>query len=172
LTEAAAAVPWFVTAGTPIVTFVLGFLTSRLTMSRKERKDFEQGNYQNALHLAVLHNDAYEKYTTALTEYIEAGEQTFLLFKNIMTSGDIYFYQAHLMCDAILSDKVDVRVRDNTLLKKIRDVAERTLPSHYKTLQEIAEKKGFQYEGKLRREDHESIYAVVERFSASPSWSQ
>ena len=163
--------PLWVTIGVPIATFVAGFITSRFTLSRKEKKDLEQDNYENSLKLEELQEKVYSAYTDAIKVYVGKEDVTLDDFVLIATTGDKYFSQTSTLCSAILSDKVDASVRDNKLLAKVRDVAQRTLPKHYETLKSIAEKKGWPYQGELRRQDHEAIYAVVERFGAAPGWT-
>jgi hypothetical protein len=161
--------PWLCVA-MPIVTFLLGVMVSRFTLSKKERKDVEQANYVNAKALVEEHDKAFQAYAAALGRYADADEPDFSLFLEIATAGEAYFYQARLTSDAILSDKVDRKVRDNTLLPKIRAVARDTLPRHYEVMQEIAAKKGYDYKGELRRENYESIYEVIERHGPGPAW--
>jgi hypothetical protein len=165
-----AATPLYVTIGLPIATFVAGFITSRFTLSRKDKKDLEQDNYENSVKLAELNDNAYTNYTAAIKAYVGKKAVTLDDFVLIATTGDKYFSQAAMLASAILSDKVDIAVRDNTLLAKVRDVAERTLPKHYETLQGIARTKGWPYVGELRRQDHEAIFAVVEKFGNAPAW--
>lgn len=156
--------PWWITVALPIVTFVLGFFASRFTLSKKERKDFEQANYANTVKLVEQDEAAYKDYTSALLVYCEATDVTFDMFTSIATKGDVYFYQARLTCDAIMSGKVDIQMRDNSLLPRIGDIAHKTLLQHYEALQAIAAKKGYPYNGELRRQDYVSIFAVAERF--------
>lgn len=157
--------PWYVFAGGPVVlAAALAFLSSRLSFTKKERADFEQDNYNNTTRLIDQHDDLYDKYTNAISAYTESDNPSFDLFKNIAICGDRYFIHACLICDAILSGKVDTYVRDNTLLPRMSDIANRTLPQHYNTLQSIAKDKGWPYKGELRRKDYSSIFSVVEKF--------
>lgn len=163
--ELAKSLPWYVVVGGPVVlAAALTFFAARVSFTKKEKADFEQTNYSNTMKLLEQHDAAYTKYTNAITTYAEAQKPNFELFKEIATCGDIYFIQACLMCDAILSGKVDTHVRDNTLVPKIADIANRTLPRHYDTLRSIAKEKGWAYKGELRRKDYRSIFAVVEKF--------
>jgi hypothetical protein len=152
----------------PMITFVLGFAASRFTLSKKERKDVEQANYLNAKALVEAHDKAFQSYAAALGAYETAPEASFSLFLDIATAGEAYFYQARLTSDAILSDKVDHKVRDNTLVPKICAIARETLPQHYEVMREIANRKGYDYQGELLRENYESIFEVVERYGREP----
>jgi hypothetical protein len=162
-----ATVPWTWTAALAVLTFVLGLLVPRVWMTRKESKDIEQTNYTNSAALVEKHDAVRAEYIRCLKVYCDASDVTFQMFSDIMESGIRYFDQVSFLCDAILSDKVDHQVRDNTLLPKIKGVADRTLPHHYETLQNIAAKKGFPYTGKLRRSDYPGVFAVTEKFGLS-----
>ena len=157
--------PWYwVVLGPVVIGAAITFVVARLSFTKKERADYEQVNYANTTKLLEQYDAAYDKYTAAIHAYTAADTPTFELFKSIAVCGDLYFNQACLMSDAIMSGKVDCHVRDNTLVPKIVDVAERSLPKHYDTLTTIAEAKGWSYSGELRRKDYRSIYAVVEKF--------
>lgn len=155
---------WGVTALISAISFAFGLLVPRFSMTRKEGKDVEQANYGNSTRLVEQHDAAFTSYSDAIKAYCDADEPTFDIFHNISVCGVRYFYQVSFACDAILSDKVDKQVRDNTLLPKIRDVALRTLPQHYQILQSIAAKRGFTYGGELRRDDYPGSFATVEKF--------
>jgi hypothetical protein len=148
----------------PIGTFILGFLTSRFTMSKKERADVAQLRFQNSRELMERQNETFQDYVSALDGYINALEGDADHFVKVATVGERYFYQLKIASDAILSDAVDANARDNTLVPKIREAVERSLPEHYDALREIAAKKGFRYDGELRRENYSSLYAVVEKY--------
>lgn len=150
-------------------TLLLGFL-ARFSMTPKERKDVEQKNYENAVKVVDTHKDAYRDYAAAMTAYCSADPPTVEAFDWLSAAGDAYFHQIGLMCDAILSGKVDPQIRDNTWLPKIKVAFEKTLPNHYATLEAQAAKHAWPWKGELRRSDHESIHAVVERYSGSPAW--
>lgn len=156
-----------VVIGSPIVTFILGFLVSRLTMTKKERKDYEQVQYQNAIALADQQKKAYESFTSALQRYIENANPTVDDFVSVATSGDTYFYQLKLIGDAILSGKVEAHMRDETLLPLLVEATEKSIPAYYVALTNIANKNSFAYHGYLKRANYESIYAAVEKFRKS-----
>mgnify|MGYP006956295885 CR=1 FL=1 len=153
---------WVVTAAIAIGTFILGQLLPRLWMSKKERKDVEQANYQNSSKLLDTHEAAYRTYASAIAEYrLDPSQPNFV---KVATAGDDYFRQARFTCDAVLSDKIDTHHRDNTLLPHFNRVAETTLPEHYEFMIRESKLHGFDYRGELRHDDHRSIYAVVEKF--------
>jgi methyl coenzyme M reductase alpha subunit len=157
---------WFKNAGpAAIVTFILGFLVSRFTMTKKEKRDFEQKLYENSTELMNKQNERFLEFSDVLKKYIaKDGEPTLDDFFEISTIGEKYFYQQQITAEAILSNKVDPSFRDNTLIPKIQEAIEKTLPTFYATLQAIAEKKKFPYSGKFERKNYESLYLAAERF--------
>lgn len=161
---------WIKDIGLPVGGFVVGFLTSRWTLSKKERKDFEQKNYENTTALIAQFDAAYDAYTRALRAYIEAPTANGSDFYEVATKGDRYLVIINLISGAILSDKVDTQLRDEVLLAKVRDAFARTLPQHYEALQKIAAKHGFAFSGELRREDYGAIYGVIDKFGPTPGW--
>jgi hypothetical protein len=149
----------------PIITFILGFFASRWTMTKKERADVSQKQFENAKSLMEAQNATFQEFTAALHKYAnKKGKPSLTDFFDISTAGERYFYQQKITCDAILSDKVDASTRDNTLVPKIKESVERTLPDFYKTLQSIAGRREIEYEGTLKRSNYESMYAVVEKY--------
>lgn len=153
------------TVPVPIITFVLGFFASRWTMTKKERADVRQKQFENAKALMEAQNKTFQEFSAALMKYAnKKGQPSLTDFFEIATSGENYFYQQKITCDAILAGNVDSATRDNTLVPKIRESVERNLPDFYRTLQSIAAKRGIEYDGTLKRSNYESMYAVVERF--------
>jgi hypothetical protein len=161
---------WLKDIGLPLATFVAGFFVSRFTLTKKDRKDVEQKNFENSTKLLEEHQTAYDAYTKALDNYGSAPTPDLANFIEIATKGDRYFDIIHAMSSAILSDKVDTEGRDNHLLPKIRAVADRTLLEHYAILQTIAAKHHFPYSGELRRADYNAIFSVVEKYGHGPDW--
>jgi hypothetical protein len=159
--------------GVPTGTFVLGFLTSRFTMSKKERADTSRAAFQDTRLLMERQEETFQAYTAAINSYLNSlAEGEIDHFMAIATTGETYFYQLKIACDAILSGNVSEIARENTLLPKIREATLITLPEHYDALQTIAKKKGFSYHGELRRENYISLYDVIEKFGATAKWQQ
>ena len=150
--------------GLPILTGLAGWFGNQFWMSKKDRKDLEQKNYENAKSLRDDHDKAYDAYTKALADFDAASNADLTNFVEIARAGDQYFLQLNFLCAAIMSGKVDASVRDDVLLAKINAAAIRTLPDHYKTLAHISKKHGFSYPSKFRREDYIAIYSVVEKY--------
>jgi len=152
----------------PIITFVLGFITSRFTMSKKEGKDHQARLQDNSNKLSAELNDRFQAFTTALNKY---GQKTIEPdlddFFDIATKGESYFSQCRSICDSILSGNVDKLSISNTHLPIIKDVIEKSLPGFYSALQEIAKKKNISYRGILKRDNYKSIYEVYDKYKLS-----
>lgn len=161
---------WIKEAGIPLATFVAGFLVSRFTLTKKDRKDVEQKNYENSSTLVDRYEVAYKEYTLAIKAYADAPSAALDDFTEIATKGDRYFTQLNFLASAILADKVDLTARDQLLLPKIRSAVSRSLPQHYDTLRSIATKHSFAYRGELRRTDYGALYEVIDRFGPGPEW--
>jgi hypothetical protein len=150
----------------PIITFILGFLSSRFTMTKKETKDLEQKLFENSKNLMLAQNDRFQDFSSVMHKYAsKQGEPTLDDFYEVSTTGEKYFYQLKIISDAILANQVDKRSRDNTLIPKVREAVEKTLPSFYDTLTKISQKRGLNYTGCLKRENYESLYKVLERYN-------
>jgi hypothetical protein len=159
--------------GVPLATFVLGFFTSRFTMSKKERADTSRNAFQDTRQLMERQEETFQAYASAINAYVNSPRNGEIdHFMAIAATGETYFYQLKIACDAILSGNVDAVARENTLLPKIREATLKSLPVHYETLQSIAKKKGFSYTGELRRENYQSLYAVIEKFGQTAQWQK
>lgn len=161
---------WIKDAALPVLGFVGGFFTSRWTLTKKDRKDLEQKNFENTGKLIEDHDQTYAQYAASLAAYADASSADVGNFVEIATRGDRYFLQLNMVATAILSNKVDRSARDQILLPNIRAAVMRLLPKHYDTLRSIVDKHGFAYAGELRRTDYGAIYDVVERFGPGPEW--
>lgn len=153
-----------------VVTFFAGMLVPQFFVTKKERREYEQTNYENTTKLIEQHDQTFAEYAKAIGAY-SAAPGDVSAFLEIATKGDRYFYQLNLLAAAILSGKVDERVRDEVLLPKVRSAAADTLPDHYATLAAVAGKHGLTYSGELKRSNYGAVYAVVERFGPAPDWA-
>ena len=149
----------------PVATFILGWLVSRYTLTKTDKKKLEQEYFRNSQELRQNHDTLYREYAEAIRAYTECdGEPTFAQFYEIAVKGDRYFGHMNVVADAILSDKVDRQIRDSTFVPGICKAASVSLPRHYDVLQAIAKKKGFSYSGELDRTNFGSLYAVAEKY--------
>lgn len=121
----------------------------------------------------LAQHEKFQEFTSALQKYVaKDSEPTFDDFVQIATIGEKYFYQQKITSNAILAGKVDAHSRDSTLVPRLAETVNSNLPAYYRTLQSIAKRKGFPYSGELRRENYESLYAVVEKYSNSSPASE
>lgn len=150
----------------PVIMFILGFLTSRFTMSKTDRLAAAQTKFSVARELSLNQNTAYQQFAVALAEYASSKKKkpTISDFMKISVAGQNFLYQQRLVADAILSDKVDDVSRDKTLIKSLKDTAERTIPKIYETLKEIADKNGLPQPDQFKKSDYQSIYDAVEKY--------
>ncbi|MEP0320891.1 hypothetical protein [Bauldia litoralis] len=153
----------------PIATFILGFLVSRLTMTKKEKSDVAQKIFENSRDLMIAQQERYQEFTAVFQKYInKSGSPDLNDFLSIATVGEKYFYQLKIISDAILSGKVDKESRDNTLVPRIVECINGNLPTYYETLRKIARRSGFPYSGELKRENYLSLYRVAEKYGNLP----
>jgi hypothetical protein len=149
----------------PILTFVMGFLASRFTMTKKERKDYNAKLQENSNSLLRSLDDQFQKFTLALKEYSsKSGTPTLNEFFTISTTGEGYFLQMKMICDSILSGNIDRQSVLNTHIQIIKEAVEKSLPAYYKTLQEIAEVQDLEYSGELSEDNYQSIYTVYDKY--------
>ena len=150
---------------TPIATFVLGFLISRFTLSKKDRIERKHQVYKNSQQIIDDQQNAFQEFCKALNLYInKQGPPDANDFFEIATKGEKYFYVQSKVASSIIAGEVDEHTRDSVLIPKLKDTTERTLPNFYQTLQEISKKCGIQYQGKLREEDYPSLFKVVRQY--------
>lgn len=150
----------------PILTFVLGFAASRFTMTLNEKKQYELKLFENGKELMEAQSSRFQEFTSSLQRYINKTDNPTLDdFFEIATAGEKYFYQLKISSDSILSNKVDPEIRSNSLVPGIKEAVTKSLPTFYTILQSIAKKRGIAYQGELKRENYESLYAVVEKYT-------
>lgn len=151
-----------------IVMFLLGFLASRLTLTKKEKKDIEQKQFENGKSLAEKQQETFQDFSKSLHVYVAKvrdGVPTSLdEFFDIATKGEKYFYQARITANAIMAGNVDRHTRDTSFVPGLKECIDKTLPQYYSSLQNISKSLSIPYNGELKRENYESIYCAVERY--------
>jgi len=151
-----------------ILTFLLGFFTSRFTLTKKERIDQARESFKISQELSKENDARYQDFASSIKEYIDApGDGSLDLFTKIAISGDRYFSHTCLVCDAILSGNVDRQTRDNRFIPAITKVYEVSLPKYYSSLRSIAKSNGFDYNGDLDWNNFRGIIAVLEKYNSS-----
>ena len=149
----------------PFITFALGFFGSRLTMTKKEKKDFQGDRINRSNELTKQINESFQAFTKSMTDYVnKESDITLDDFSSIARSGASYFASIKILCDTILAGQIDSNSIENSHRHSIKDVVDRTLPHFYQTLTLISQKLNIKYQGKLRRKDYESIYVVYGKY--------
>ncbi|ANE55202.1 hypothetical protein AYM39_08440 [Methylomonas sp. DH-1] len=149
----------------PIITFILGFIVSRFTMSKKERKDYESSLFATSIKLLEEQDKAFNEFSESLFSYANKKEAPNLNdFFSIATKGQLYFSKLSMSCDAIISGKLDKDSVKNTFTPKVKECVERSLPDFYDTLKRISIANKLEYNGELRKENYESLYVVYEKY--------
>lgn len=151
---------------------IVGFFISRWTLTKKERLDAEQKQFENGRDLMIAQNSRYQEFVAAMQKFVnKAGEPGVDEFVAIATTGDTYFHQLMINSNAVLAGKVSETLRNDTFVPRIEEAVRSNLPNYYSTLQSIAARKGFEYTGKLDRRKYEALYSVVEKYGSSSSFS-
>lgn len=158
--------------GKPGATFVLGiligFITSRFTMSKSEKRNYEQRIYQNGIDHRSKKEALYLAFISAISTYNKrkrSGEKPDLdCFLAIATAGDRYFGELRMIADAIISNKIDKATRNNTFVPDIVEALQKNLSLYYETLQIIAVEIDHEYSGKYEPSNYQSLISVSEKY--------
>ncbi len=150
----------------PAATFVAGLLATRFTMTKSERANADQAKFSLARELAKSRHEAYLDLKSALAIYVgKKGRPTLKEFVDISGKAQTYLYQQKLIADAILSEKIDPVSRDETLVPSLCETVQKSIPSIYETLKDIAAKNDLPYPEEFERSNYQSIYSAVERYA-------
>lgn len=151
---------------THLLTFGLGVLISRFTLSKAERISAGNAAFALTKELVAQQQQAKQKLYQTLSEFgARTGKPTLQEFYEVISAASAYLTQQKIIADAILSNKVDTVSRDGTLVPSLIECAEKTLPSIYDALKDIAENNGLPYPDSFERENYKSIFDVVEKYS-------
>jgi len=148
----------------PIGTFILGFLSSRFTMTKKEKKDYKNTLQENANKYSKELDDAFNNFMASLQKYIQCDTPTLENFQDISISGESYFSAMKRLSSAILERNIPKRSIDHDFCQRIKEFVEKNCELYYEALSAIAQKIGVQYNGAFRRENYESIFLVYETY--------
>lgn len=160
--------------GKPGVTFalgiLLGFIISRFTMSKSEKRNYEQRIYQNGNEHRAKKEVLYLEFISAMSIYVKrkrSEEKPDLdCFLAVATAGDRYFGELRMIADAIISKKIDKATRDNTFVPDIIEALQKNIPLYYETLKILAEEIDHQYSGKYEASNYQSLIVVSEKYGA------
>ncbi|PXA02851.1 hypothetical protein DDZ13_15025 [Coraliomargarita sinensis] len=149
----------------PVVMFVAGFFVSRLTMSKKDRKDHERQMQKQVDTYQISLNREFNKFTDALREYRDLeGEPSLQDFLNISQAGEAYFTQLKMIADAAFAGTIPSPTRNSTFTQPIKETYEVSIPKFYETLDEIAKRRETSWNGEFRRGNYESISSYYEKY--------
>lgn len=149
----------------PIGTFVAGFFVSRLTMTKKERKDHQDRQQKNADTYKKGLNDEYDNFTNALAAYAQMQEEpSWQDFLTISQAGERYFSQLQTIADATFAGTIPQALSYSTFSAAIKEAFERSIPKFYDVLGEIAAKREAAWKGEFRRANYDSIASYYEAF--------
>lgn len=148
-----------------IVTFVLGFIISRYTMTKNESLQHKLRLQEQSNKLSETLNLKYNDFIVALGKYINNESASSLDdFNEISLKGEAYFTQLKIISDTINSGNLDVSSVRNTHAPIIKDAIEKVIPTYYETLQKIATKSCLSYSGEFKRENYKSVFEVYEKY--------
>ena len=151
--------------GIPLLTFIFGFLLSRFTMSKAEKKTQNMAAQKLSNELIIKKNERFNDFVKAMRDYAQKTEEPGLDdFCEIAQKGEAYFAAMTVICDSILTYNIPEDTVRNTHAPGISEAIKKSLPSFYSTLQEIARKREINYKGKLERKHYESIFRVYEKY--------
>ncbi|MCA3958262.1 hypothetical protein JKP11_21760 [Vibrio vulnificus] len=149
----------------PIITFILGFAASRLTMSKKERFDKQTKTLEISNQLDTDITAAFQEYQKALGKFINAERRTLSEFLEVESAGVTYFQALNNAASAVLSGILAHESFKHTHLPKVRDGYYRAIPKHYETLKHIVEQCGLEYSGKFKVENYQTIHNALEKYA-------
>lgn len=149
----------------PIATFALGFLASRISLSKKERSDLSIKKQELSHSLEVDITKSYNDYISALGKFNNSINTSLDDFIELEKMGAIYFNYLNSLACFVISKNVDKLSVKNSHIQKIKEGYFRTIPTHYKTLNFIAKQCNFEYNGKFKEENYKSMAEVVKKFA-------
>ncbi|WP_434359870.1 hypothetical protein [Parasalinivibrio latis] len=149
----------------PIITFILGFAASRLTMSKKEHFDKQTKTLEISNQLDSDITAAFQEYQKALGKFIDAERRTLSEFLEVESAGVTYFQALNNAASAVLSGILSHESFKHTHLPKVIDGYYRAIPKHYETLNHIADQCGLEYSGKFKLENYQTIHNALEKYA-------
>ena len=149
-----------------LVGTLFGFIASRLTMTKAERKNHQQIVYENGLNHARELEARYKIFCDALQTYASKKSKVTLEdFRLVSSAGDLYFGELKVICDAILTDKIDASSRDRNFVPRVTEALQKNIFEYYEVLHDIAKKCKTIYEGEFSSKNYQGIIEVVEKYA-------
>lgn len=126
-------------------------------MSKKERKDHQLALQKSADTYQSAISAAFEVFTKALSAYAKKKRPGLNDFFEISSTGEAYFTQLRMVCNAAQSGTIPDSTVNSTFAPLIKEAWERSIPSFYRVLGEIAKKNDYDWNGEFRRENYQPI---------------
>jgi len=154
----------FVKESVPVITFFLGFFSSRFTMTKKEKKDYKNALQENANKYSKELDEAFGVFTCALQKYVSCNSPTIEEFQAVSVSGELYFSAMKRICSAILEGNIPAYSIELDFCRSVKEFVEKNVQLYYSSLNEIAGKIGVSYHGVLIKENYGSVFKVYEKY--------
>ena len=149
-----------------LVGTLFGLIASRLTMTKAERKSYQQTIYDNGLNLSRELEQKYKVFCDTLQAYAsKRGKITLEDFRLVSTAGDMYFGELKVICEAILTGKIDADSRDRNFVPRVTEALQKNIFLYYDTLKDIAIKCKTTYVGEFSPKNYQGIIEVVEKYA-------
>ncbi len=149
-------------AVTGLAGVIIGLLIPRFWMTRAESETLEQKKHENGLGLLKLHEERFVAYTDALRAAAKRKPPLFDDLFAVATTGDVYFSQMNVTAQAVLGGHVTGE-QAKSFVELCRRCAEETIPSHFQTLEHLAEANKYEWKRPFRRSDMQALFDVVEK---------
>ena len=149
----------------PIITFLLGFIVSRLSMSKKERFDTRAKTLEISNKLDSDITTAFQEYQKALGKLSNAEKQNLNEFLEVESTGVAYFQALNSAASAVLLGVISRELFKSIHLSKVAEGYYRVIPKHYETLKYIAGRCGLDYSGKFRSYNYQAMESALEKYS-------
>lgn len=134
--------------------FIAGFIVRTFIPTSKERFDIHASRTENSRKLKAERDERYNKYVKAIREMIavkNSGNTDTIrnVYWNLRCEGDLYFETFETICAYIRRGDIDNDSAMNDHMEEIGKIAFKSLPEHYKILQEVVRKHQFNLSDKL-----------------------
>lgn len=154
----------------PAATFciggLLGFITSRMILTKNESLNHQQILHENSEKIKQSKDAKFQDFTSAMARYINKTEPPNLDdFLSISTTGTLYFNELANAADAVLNGRVDSNSRDRSFVPSFVDAWNKSIPAYYDTLQILSDKIDTPFNGQFKRENYLSIITSIEKYA-------
>lgn len=147
-----------------IVGAIIGRLMTGLFYSKKESFDVSAKQQEMSSTLNSELTKLYGEYTSTLEKFQRNTTYSLNDFMSIDNAGVLYFSALDNLAGAVLTSNVSKTNIVNSHLKQIYDGYYRSIPAHYRTMNDIAQKCQFSYTGKFCEENYQNLGKVLEKY--------